>query len=97
MKPSLSDGFVRRVNIAASSVLLALVEAAGLPVDQATEVLSARLYSDTVDEQWTKARQVGVSAVPTFTSGGLRIVGAYPTEALVRLVETAGAPKRAGH
>ena len=86
--------FVRGVNIAEPQVLLSLVDAAGLPQDEAKEVLSARLYSDTVDQQWTRARQVGVSAVPTFASGDYRIVGAYPTEALVRLVETAGAQKR---
>jgi predicted DsbA family dithiol-disulfide isomerase len=34
-----------------------------------------------------KSRDYGVTGVPTFVSGGRRVVGAQPYEALVRLVE----------
>ena len=85
--------FVDAVNIGDAETLLRLVEEAGLPVEEARRVLSDRTFRQAVDDDWQRCRSLGVSAVPTYLSEGLAIVGAEPYERLERLVTEAGAAR----
>jgi predicted DsbA family dithiol-disulfide isomerase len=86
--------FVDRRNIGDPQVLLEIVGEKGLPVDEAREVLEQRSFSDAVDADWEKSRQVGVTGVPTFVAGGRGVVGAQPYEVLEQLMGEAGATTR---
>lgn len=86
--------FVEAANIAEPEVLLRLVEQAGLPVEEARRVLSGRTFQQAVNDDWQRCHSLGVSAVPTYLSEGLAIVGAEPYERLERLVTEAGAVPR---
>ena len=86
--------FVDARNIGDPAVLLEIVAAVGLPVEEARAALAERRYSDAVDADWERSRELGVTGVPTFVAGGYGVVGAQPYEALAELAETAGAQKR---
>lgn len=88
--------FVDAVNVGDGEVLLRLVEEAGLPVEEARRVLSERTFRQAVDDDWQRCHSLGVSAVPTYLSEGLAIVGAEPYERLERLVTEAGAARLTG-
>ena len=88
--------FVEAANIAEPEVLLPLVEEAGLPVEEARQVLSDRSFQQAVNDDWQRCYSLGVSAVPTYLSEGLAIVGAQPYEQLERLVTEARASRAAG-
>jgi predicted DsbA family dithiol-disulfide isomerase len=81
--------FVDGRNIGDPDVLVEVAEGVGLPGDQAREVLARRTHKAAVDADWQKARDYGVSGVPTFVAGGRGVVGAQPYEMLERLVEDA--------
>ncbi len=83
--------FVDAANIAEPERLLQLVEEAGLPVEKARRVLSDRTFRQAVNDDWQRCHSLGVTAVPTYLSEGLAIVGAEPYESLERLVTEAGA------
>jgi predicted DsbA family dithiol-disulfide isomerase len=87
--------FVDGRNVADPEVLLDVVEKVGLPVDEAREALEGRAMRPAVDADWEYARSIGVTAVPTFAVGLTGVVGAQPYEQLARLLEHAGATKRA--
>ena len=58
-------------------VVVRVGEEAGLPADELREALTAGRYRDEVDEGIGWAREIGVTAVPTFVLGDrLGIVGA---------------------
>ena len=52
-------------------------------------MLEKRSFKSAVDADWEKARDYGVTGVPTFVAGGRGVVGAQPYETLEELVETA--------
>jgi len=81
--------FVEGRNIGDPDVLVGIAESVGLPGDQAREVVNRRTHKAAVDADWQKARDYGVSGVPTFVAGGRGVVGAQPYEMLERLVEDA--------
>ena len=85
--------FVDAANIAEPELLLQLVEEAGLPVEEGRRVLSDRTFQQPVNDDWQRCHSLGVSAVPTYLSEGLAIVGAEPYEQLERLVTEAGAAR----
>ena len=87
--------FVDARNIGDADVLLEIVEAVGLSVDGARDVLDGRGFKDAVDADWAKSRETGVTGVPTFVAGGHGVVGAQPYEALEKLVKEVGAAPRA--
>ena len=74
--------FVHDQNIAHKDVLLPLVEAAGLDVGAAETVLESRSFSSAVDAEWNRARQFGVSGIPTFVYRGYASSGYLPAEQL---------------
>ena len=78
--------FVEGRNIGDADVLVELAESVGLPGDEAREVLERRTQKAAVDADWQKARDYGVTGVPTFVVGKRGVVGAQPYEVLERLV-----------
>ena len=83
--------FVDAVNVGDSGALLKIVEAVGLDVTAAREVLESRSFSDAVDADWNLSRQYGVTGVPTFVAGQKGVVGAQPYEALENFMREVGA------
>ena len=86
--------FVETKNIGDPDVLLEIVEANGLSVEDARKVLEERTFKDAVDEDWQKSRQYGVTGVPTFVAAGHGVVGAQTYETLEKFLESVGATKR---
>ena len=76
-------------------VILDVVRAAGLPEDEARDVLATRRFKDAVDADWAKSQQYGITGVPTFVCGGYGVVGAQPYETLVQFLEQVGVAKAA--
>jgi predicted DsbA family dithiol-disulfide isomerase len=88
--------FVDGKNVGDADVLLEIVQAVGLPVEAAREVLAQRSFEAVVDADWAKSRDYGVTGVPTFVAGGYGVVGAQPYEALEQLMTEVGAQERSG-
>ena len=86
--------FVEGKNIGYIDALVEVSEAAGLPGAEARQVLMSQRFKDAVDADWQRARQLGVTGVPTFVAQGRGVVGAQPYEVLERLVVLAGAQRR---
>lgn len=86
--------FVGARNIGDEDVLIGVADSVGLPTDAARDVLTNRTFSDAVDADWMRSREVGVTGVPTFVCGGYGVVGAQPYEMLEQLVVQAGAERR---
>jgi predicted DsbA family dithiol-disulfide isomerase len=83
--------FVDDLNIADESVLADVARSVGLPADEATRVLHERRFREAVDADWARSRAYGVTAVPTFVSGGYGVVGAQPYLTLERFMSQRGA------
>jgi predicted DsbA family dithiol-disulfide isomerase len=66
--------------------LVPIAEAIGLPGDEAREVLAAGSFAAAVDADWQRARELGVTAVPTHLCAGKKLVGFSPYEDFVRLI-----------
>lgn len=81
--------FVDAKNIGKTEVLAEIAAAAGLPGDEATDVLLSRSFKSAVDEDWRRCAAIGVHAVPTFLAGRYLLVGAHPYEQLEKLVQHA--------
>lgn len=79
--------FVEGENIARKEVLLNLIARAGLDPLEGESIINNRTFSAAVDSDWELSRKMGITAVPTFSLGMDRLVGAQPYEALQRLVE----------
>ncbi len=86
--------FVDARNIGDADILVGVAESAGLPADEARDVIAERRFKDAVDADWAKSRQFGVTGVPTFVAEGRAVVGAQPYEMLVQLMEAVGARPR---
>jgi predicted DsbA family dithiol-disulfide isomerase len=86
--------FVEARNLADIDLLVEIAGSVGLSTEEARAVLTERRFSDAVDADWAKSHQYGVTGVPTFVAARYGVVGAQPYEALVQLVEKAGAPRR---
>jgi len=82
--------FVGNRNIGDIDVLIDLVNQVGLNAADARQVLDERTYKKAVDRDWNKARELGVTGVPTYIAGGTGVIGAQPYETLARLIEHAG-------
>jgi predicted DsbA family dithiol-disulfide isomerase len=79
--------FAEGKDIAQLPVLEEIAAAVGLPPDEVWDVLTVELFAAAVDEDWLRARQMGVTAVPFYLSGEGSLVGYHPYEDLLRLVE----------
>ena len=99
-RPSIGDAlyrahFAQGKNIGDPSTLVALAAAVGLDPERAAEVLEARTHREPIDQQWHRARSLGVTGVPTFVIARRGVVGAQPFETLDALAREAGARPRA--
>ena len=81
-------------NIGRPDVLVGVCRAIGLDPLAARRVLVQRTFSDAVDDDWERSREMGIHAVPTFVIGQARLVGAQSYAALERLVADQGVPRR---
>lgn len=78
--------FVEGRNLADKSVVLDLVDFAGLDVAQAEKVIALRSHAEAVDRDWAKARELELVAAPTFFMKDRRLVGAKPYQVLEKMV-----------
>jgi len=78
--------FVDNVNISDIDVLVRLAGQAGLKEEEARDVLQDRRFSQKVDEDWQRARGMGLSGVPTFVSSELYVVGCQTYDVLMRFL-----------
>lgn len=86
--------FVGGLNIALGDTLVGVAEQVDLSGDAAREILESRRFKESVDTDWQRSRDLGVTGVPTFVVGDRALVGAQPYEALEKLVVDAGANVR---
>ena len=86
--------FVHGQNLADRNVLYNIAQSAGLPVDEARQVIEERTFKDAVDGDWRKARRYGITGVPSFVAGGSQVVGAQPYSVLANLLQSAGSTPR---
>ncbi|HVR19963.1 MAG TPA: DsbA family protein [Polyangiaceae bacterium] len=84
----------KRKNLEADGDLRELATSVGLDPDEALAAADEPAYLDRVDEKQADARAQGVSGIPTFFFGDVRVVGCQPLEALARAAERAGAKRR---
>ncbi len=78
--------FVEGRNIAKNEVVMDLMAAAGLDMEQGERVIDLRTYAGRVDLDWEAAGKLELVAAPTFIMGARRLVGARPYEALEKMV-----------
>ena len=81
----------RHKNLEADADLRELASSVGLDPGEALAAADDPAYLERVDENQADARAQGVSGIPTFFFGTVRVVGCQPYEALARAAETAGA------
>ena len=86
--------FVDAKNIAEMPILVDLAASLGLPAEEARAVLESRNYRKAVDADWSRARAMGVSAVPTFLFGQSGLVGAQPYQVLEEFLKTNNVQRR---
>jgi predicted DsbA family dithiol-disulfide isomerase len=67
--------FVEGRNIALVDELVRIAETVGLSGDEARTTLLNKSFAAAVDADWQRARELGISAVPTHLCGGKRVVG----------------------
>ena len=80
--------FVDGKNIAHIEVLLELAANLGLDKTTAEQVLRERQYAAAVDADWQKARDMGITAVPTTIYQNRSLVGFNSYPAFRKLVST---------
>jgi len=86
--------FVEDRNIGSVDVLVSLADAAGLDGQDLARSLDDRQYRDEVQHQYQEAREIGVTAVPTFVAEGYALVGAHPYESFHQLMASVGIQRR---
>jgi predicted DsbA family dithiol-disulfide isomerase len=78
--------FVEGRNIAVIPVLESIASAADLPADQVAAVLDKDLFATAVDEDWRRARESGILAVPFFIYGDNVLAGYHPFGEFAKLL-----------
>jgi predicted DsbA family dithiol-disulfide isomerase len=86
--------FVGDKNIASPDLLAGIAADLGLDGDDLRAALAEGRYRERVEAEYEEAREVGVTAVPTFVAGGYALVGAHPIENLRKLMAHVGAARR---
>ena len=81
--------FADGVNLAKIDNLVTIAERLGLPTAEAERMLAERQFSEAVDADWQRSRELGITSVPTFVVGNRGLVGAQPYEQLEALVASA--------
>jgi predicted DsbA family dithiol-disulfide isomerase len=80
--------FVDARNIGKADVLIEVATTLGLPGEEARGVLESRRYRNAVDDDWSRAQELGITAVPTFVMNQGRLTGAQPYDALEKFVRS---------
>lgn len=78
--------FVDGQDIGEAEVLAQVAGSVGLDAERALRSLHEPSSEAAVDADWRRAREIGVTAVPTFLAGEATVVGAQPYTALEQLV-----------
>jgi predicted DsbA family dithiol-disulfide isomerase len=86
--------FVEGGNIGKIQELVDVARSVGLSGEEAKEVLEARGFKEAVDSDWSRARGMGVTAVPTFLLDQRFVVGAQPYEVLEQLLNVSRIKRR---
>jgi len=86
--------FVDALNISSIPVLAELASSAGLSSEEASGILQTRAFRSAVDSDWELSAKLRITAVPTVILNQSRIVGAYPYEEFVQLMDSNGVKKR---
>lgn len=86
--------FAEGINIAKIPALIKIAASVGLPRKEAEEVLTKRTFKAEVDEDRSRSRKNGITAVPTFVMNNSRMIGAQPYEMLKEFVKAKGIKKR---
>jgi predicted DsbA family dithiol-disulfide isomerase len=86
--------FVDGINLARIDELAQIAGSVGLSEEEARQVLESRSFAASVDGDWQRASEFGITGVPTFVINGRGVVGAQPYEALEQLVTQNGAERR---
>ena len=86
--------FVDNINLAKIEELVDIAAQAGIPGDEAEQVLANRSFRAAVDADWSRARELGITGVPTFVMGNRGLVGAQPYEQLESFVVSAAVQRR---
>ena len=86
--------FVEGINLARVDKLVQIAGSVGLSDEEAREVLESHSFAASVDGDWRRASELGVTGVPTFVINGHGVVGAQPYDALEKLVTQSGAERR---
>jgi len=87
--------FVDGKNIGKMDVLADIAESVGFRGEEARVVLGSRTFRKEVDSDWLRAREMGVTAVPTFVINRQAVVGAQPYETLETFLRDNHVKKRA--
>ncbi len=86
--------FVDGINLAGVDKLVQIAGSVGLSEQEAHEVLESRSFAASIDGDWRRASEFGITGVPTFVINGHGVVGAQPYDALEQLVTQSGAEGR---
>ena len=81
--------FVDGRNIALTTELVAIAEELGLDTTTARHVIESRSHAAAVDEDWARAANLGITAVPTVIYRERFLVGFQPYANYRRLIESA--------
>jgi predicted DsbA family dithiol-disulfide isomerase len=82
--------FVDGRNIALPDVLASIATEVGLDADIAQQVIDSQNYAGAVDDDWHRAAELGITAVPTITYKQLALVGFQPYANYRRLITASG-------
>jgi predicted DsbA family dithiol-disulfide isomerase len=86
--------FVDGKNIGKIPILIDLAESMELSRKGAQEALETRAFKEAVDLDWSRSREKGVTAVPTFMLNQQAVVGAQPYEVLEQFMKSNNVRKR---
>ena len=86
--------FVEGKNIGKIEELVHLAKSLGLPEKEARSVLELRTYKESVDSDWSRSHDLGITGVPTFVADHRAVVGFQPCEALEQFLQTCGAKRK---
>ena len=78
--------FVDNLNIADVDVLMSLVRATGLPVEEGEVVYHERRFRDAVDQDWQRSSDMEIQVIPTYVANGRRLAGHQSIQALEGLL-----------
>ncbi len=86
--------FVDGKNLYAIETLAAAAASVGLKGADLDEVFRRQTFKAAVDQDWLRARQLGISAVPSFRMHGETLVGAQPYEQLAAFLTAQRVPTK---